>query len=86
MKKKVAIITVLTMLLSTVLLGCGGSSNESNDAGGEYPKMELTCAALDSDDTAKEMCIRDRCSNGRNRNRCSSKLYDFTSGICIRQT
>ena len=60
MKKKVAIITVLTMLLSTVLLGCGGSSDsgESAEANGEYPKMELTCAALDSDDTAKAHDLR----------------------------
>lgn len=57
MKKKLVLILSLMIVLSMFMSACG-DGGESEEASGDYPKMELTCAALDSDDTAKAHDLR----------------------------
>lgn len=55
MKKRISITVALIMILSTTMFGCGSKDptpNEGNGSG-DYQELKLTCAALDSEDTAK---------------------------------
>lgn len=58
MKKKFVMILSLVLMVSATMFGCGGNDSDSGETSGEYPKLELTCAALDSDDTAKAHDLR----------------------------